>query len=143
MNIEKVQALMALLKDTDIQEMRLSDEDGTIELKRGAGHAMVLSSTHEEKQVDRGPTPLPVSLYNEVRAPLVGTYYSRKSPASPEFVSVGQRINVNDTLCILEAMKVMNEVKAPCAGFVTKIHPVDGTLVAFNELMFEIEEDHV
>jgi acetyl-CoA carboxylase biotin carboxyl carrier protein len=143
MNIDKVQALMALLKDTDIQELRLVDDDGTIELKRGAGHAMVFSSKTEEKQVESEPTPLPVSKGTVVKAPLVGTYYSRKSPSTPPFLRIGQKINVNDTLCILEAMKVMNEIKSPVAGTVVKINGIDGVLASFDEVLFEIEEDHV
>ncbi len=142
MNIEKIQALMALLKNTDIQELRLVDDDGTIELKRGAGHSTVFSS-NEEKQIVSDPTPLPVSKGTEVKAPLVGTYYCRKSPNSPAFLSIGQKININDTLCILEAMKVMNEIKSPVSGIVTKINCIDGVLVSFNEVLFEIEEDHV
>jgi len=143
MNIEKVQALMALLKDTDIQELRLVDDDGTIELKRGAGHAMVFSSATEERRIESEPTPLPVSKGTEVKAPLVGTYYSRKSPGTPPFLSIGQKININDTLCILEAMKVMNEIKSPVAGKVVKINGIDGALVSFDQVLFEIEEDHV
>lgn len=143
MNIDKVQALMALLKDTDIQELRLVDDDGTIELKRGGGHTMDFSSTTEEKRVASEPTPLPVSKGTEVKAPLVGTYYSRKSPSTPAFLRIGQKININDTLCILEAMKVMNEIKSPVCGTLVKINGIDGALVSFNEVLFEIEEDHV
>lgn len=143
MDIAKVQALMALLKDTDIQELRLVDDDGTIELKRGAGHAMVISSTLEEKLVASVPTPLPVSKGTEVKAPLVGTYYSRKSPNAPAFLSVGQKININDTLCILEAMKVMNEIKSPVNGTIVKINCQDGVLVSYDQVLLEIQEEHV
>ena len=143
MDIDKVRALMALLKDTDIQELRLVDLDGTIELKRGAGHPMDVSSNTEEKHVASEPAPLPVSKGTEVKAPLVGTYYSRKSPSTPPFLHIGQKININDTLCILEAMKVMNEIKSPLSGTLVKINGTDGSLVAFNDVLFEIEEDHV
>jgi acetyl-CoA carboxylase biotin carboxyl carrier protein len=143
MNIDKVQALMALLKDTDIQELRLVDEDGTIELKRGAGHAMVFSSKEEANQVKSEPTPIPVSQSTQVRAPLVGTYYSRKSPDTEPFLHIGQKIKSNDTLCILEAMKVMNEIKSPVNGTVVKINGIEGTLVSYDQVLCEIEEDHV
>lgn len=143
MNIEKIQALMALLKDTDIQELRLVDEDGTIELKRGETQTNVFSSTLEEKPLVKGSLTFPLSKGTPVKAPLVGTYYSRKSPSSPAFVSVGQKINVNDTLCILEAMKVMNEIKSTLKGTLVKINVNDGALVSFNDVLFEIEEDDV
>ena len=143
MNIEKIQALMTLLKDTDIQELRLVDDDGTIELKRGVTPANVFSSNQEEQRIVKGSLTLPMSQGTQVKAPLVGTYYSRKSPGAPSFLSVGQKVNVNDTLCILEAMKVMNEIKSTVKGTVVKINYNDGVLVSFNDVLFEIEEDDV
>lgn len=134
---------MALLKDTDIQELRLVDKDGTIELKRGEPQANVYSSNLEEQPVVKGPLTFPLTKGIQVKAPLVGTYYSRKSPSSLAFVSVGQKINVNDTLCILEAMKVMNEIKSIVKGTLVKINVNDGVLVSFNDVLFEIEEDDV
>lgn len=143
MNIEKIQALMTLLKDTDIQELRLVDDDGTIELKRGVTQANVFSSNQEEQRIVKGPLTFPMSQGTQVKAPLVGTYYSRKSPNTQAFLSIGQKVNVHDTLCILEAMKVMNEIKSTVKGTVVKINYNDGVLVSFNDVLFEIEEDDV
>lgn len=143
MNIDKIQALMALLKTSDIQELRLEDEDGTIELKRGAGHTIVHPSYAEASRVVSEPAPLPCTQGTQVKAPLVATYYSRKSPSTPPFVSVGDKVKVNQALCILEAMKVMNEVKSLVSGTIVKVARNDGDLVAFDDVLFEIEEDHV
>ena len=75
----------------------------------------------------------------QVKSPLVGTFYSSPSPDEPPFVLVGQEVREGDTLCIIEAMKVMNEIKAPCSGKVVRImvQPVD--MVEYNQLLCIIE----
>ena len=83
------------------------------------------------------PTEL-VAQGTPVKAQLVGVFYPSQSPDSPPFVSVGQTVAQGDTLCIIEAMKVMNEIKAPVAGTVVVIHPSSGDLVEFGQTLIEI-----
>ena len=68
----------------------------------------------------------------QVKSPLVGTFYSAPSPDEPPFVLVGQEVKEGDTLCIIEAMKVMNEIKAPCSGKVVRIMVQPGDMVEYN-----------
>ena len=75
----------------------------------------------------------------QVKSPLVGTFYSAPSPDEPPFVLVGQEVREGDTLCIIEAMKVMNEIKAPCSGKVVRIMAQPGDLVEYNQLLCIIE----
>ena len=75
----------------------------------------------------------------QVKSPLVGTFYSAPSPDEPPFVLVGQEVKEGDTLCIIEAMKVMNEIKAPCSGKVVRIMAQPGDLVEYNQLLCIIE----
>ena len=75
----------------------------------------------------------------QVKSPLVGTFYSSPSPDEPPFVLVGQEVREGDTLCIIEAMKVMNEIKAPCSGKVVRIMAQPGDLVEYNQLLCVIE----
>ena len=75
----------------------------------------------------------------QVKSPLVGTFYSAPSPDEPPFVLVGQEVKEGDTLCIIEAMKVMNEIKAPCSGKVVRIMAQPGDLVEYNQLLCVIE----
>ena len=75
----------------------------------------------------------------QVKSPLVGTFYSSPSPDEPPFVLAGQEVKEGDTLCILEAMKVMNEIKAPCSGKVVRIMAQPGDLVEYNQLLCVIE----
>ena len=75
----------------------------------------------------------------QVKSPLVGTFYSSPSPDEPPFVLAGQEVKEGDTLCIIEAMKVMNEIKAPCSGKVVRIMAQPGDLVEYNQLLCVIE----
>ena len=75
----------------------------------------------------------------QVNSPLVGTFYSSPSPDEPPFVLAGQEVKEGDTLCIIEAMKVMNEIKAPCSGKVVRIMAQPGDLVEYNQLLCVIE----
>lgn len=75
----------------------------------------------------------------QVKSPLVGTFYSAPSPDEPPFVLVGQEVREGDTLCIIEAMKVMNEIKAPCSGKVVRIMAQPGDMVEYNQVLCIIE----
>ena len=75
----------------------------------------------------------------QVKSPLVGTFYSSPSPDEPPFVLVGQEVREGDTLCIIEAMKVMNEIKAPCSCKVVRIMAQPGDMVEYNQLLCIIE----
>ena len=75
----------------------------------------------------------------QVKSPLVGTFYSSPSPDEPPFVLVGQEFKEGDTLCIIEAMKVMNEIKAPCSGKVVRIMAQPGDMVEYNQVLCIIE----
>ena len=75
----------------------------------------------------------------QVKSPLVGTFYSSPSPDEPPFVRVGQEVREGDTLCIIEAMKVMNEIKAPCSGKVVRIMAQPGDMVEYNQVLCIIE----
>ena len=75
----------------------------------------------------------------QVKRPLVGTFYSSPSPDEPPFVLVGQEVREGDTLCIIEAMKVMNEIKAPCSGKVVRIMAQPGDMVEYNQVLCIIE----
>ena len=75
----------------------------------------------------------------QVKSPLVGTFYSSPSPDEPPFVLAGQEVKEGDTLCIIEAMKVMNEIKAPCSGKVVRIMAQPGDMGEYNQVLCIIE----
>lgn len=75
----------------------------------------------------------------EVKAPLVGTFYAASSPDEPPFVKQGDKVKKGQTLCLIEAMKMMNELSCPCDGVVVNCHAENGELVSFGQLIFEVE----
>jgi acetyl-CoA carboxylase biotin carboxyl carrier protein len=77
-----------------------------------------------------------------VKSPIVGTFYRTPDPNSPPFVDVGDRVRVGQVLCIIEAMKLMNEIEAEVAGEVVKVHPESGQPVQYGDALFTIRQDH-
>lgn len=145
MNIEKIKAILDLLDRGDIAELKIQDEDGLIEVKKGVvseyrqpmRHNDVLSAAETET------APLLLSENFQMKSPIVGTFYMRSSPSSQPFVYIGQPVNVNDSLCVIEAMKVMNEIKSPVKGIIRQICAEEQQIVEYDQVLFEIEEEHV
>ena len=77
----------------------------------------------------------------KVESPIVGTFYRKPSPDAPPFAKEGDRVAAGDTLCIVEAMKLMNEIDSPCSGTIEKILVADGEVVEFGEVLFLIKPD--
>ena len=81
-----------------------------------------------------------VGNFREIKAPLVGIFYMTPSPDSEPYVKVGDRVSKGQVLCLLEAMKMMNEMKSPVDGIIRNILPQHGTPVEFDQILFEVEE---
>ena len=91
------------------------------------------------ESADAAPAEEQLPAGTQVKSPLVGTFYSSPSPDEPPFVLVGQQVKEGDTLCIIEAMKIMNEIKAPCDGKVIRIMAQPGDMVEYNQVLCVIE----
>lgn len=85
------------------------------------------------------PAPVAEETAHKLLSPIVGTFYRAPSPDADAFVQVGQRVSVGDTLCIVEAMKLMNEIESDVAGEIIKVHPENGHPVQFGEPLFTIK----
>lgn len=85
------------------------------------------------------PAPQPDMKFHEVRSPIVGTFYRAPSPESPTYVDIGQRVTPGDVLCIVEAMKLMNEIECDAYGTIAKILVENGQPVEYNQVLFLIE----
>ena len=154
MDIKDLEQIVAILKQNGVTEFEL-EQDGThIKLSRtDIQAAQVRTSPAEIQPVFPGPAVADIpavasvsqngdSAANEnmvkVDSPIVGTFYRKPSPDSDPFVDVGKRVSKGDTLCIVEAMKLMNEIEAPCDGVVERILLDDGQVVEFGETIFLI-----
>jgi len=139
MNLEEIEKLMALFEKSNIAAMDLETEEFKIRLEREGAAKTTVVKTIEEKQ----ETVSEEEHGNYVTAPLVGTFHSAPYPNAQAFVSVGSMVKKGDKLCIIEAMKVMNEIKSPYDGVVKKIFSEDGSLVEYGQNLFEIGDVNV
>ena len=98
------------------------------------------SAMQQEVAQEVAPSPIVNANVTDVKAPLVGTFYAAPSPDAAPYVSVGQKVKKGDVLCIVEAMKNMNEIECPCDGTVVDILASNGELVEFNQVLIQIGE---
>lgn len=159
MREEWILELIDRFESGDIARLKLKAETFTLELEKASASAQLrvepqfLSNMMTESQVV--PSAAPVAATQEtpavtaseepeeaylVKSPIVGVFYAAPSPDSPPFVTEGQAVKAGQTLCILEAMKMMNEIEAPVSGTIRNIRKENGDMVSFDEVLFEIEE---
>ena len=155
---EELHRLLATLAESDIQEFRLEGEDFCLEVKRNLGtssdsiasNKIITSEDIEpppQSKIDALPVPstpppsVPGSRSDlvEVTAPMVGTFYRAPGPEEPPFVEIGSRINVGQAVCILEAMKLMNELESEVSGEVIEILVENGTPVEFGQVLMRLK----
>ncbi len=147
MDIRKVKKLIELLEESGIAEIEIKEGEESVRISRGvtaptqyvsapAPVAAAPASTHDAAP----PAPeAPVQEGHVVAAPMVGTFYNAPSPESDPFVRVGQAVSVGDTLCIIEAMKIMNPIEADRAGTITAVLAENGHPVEYEQPLFVID----
>ena len=140
MDTGKIKEIISIFEQSTLSTMELEGDDLKIKLsKDGAGSPLSVERVEQ-------PQPKPVEHAAEiaegdaVRSPLVGTFYAAASENAKPFVEIGQTVKQGDILCIIEAMKVMNEIHAPRSGVVREILVQDGAMVQFDEELMIIGE---
>ena len=144
-----------MLSDSDIQEFRLEGDDFRLEVRRNlpavavaaapvaavASAPAALEVSHQAAAPSTPPPAVPASRSDlvDITAPMVGTFYRAPAPGEAPFVEVGTRIGVGQTVCILEAMKLMNELEAEAAGEVVEILVDNGTPVEFGQVLMRVK----
>ncbi len=141
MNNRELKTIIKLFEDSELSQLKLEKENVKIEL-----HKTQKEISREVVEV-AAPTPAPpqptqqeaeTSNATPITAPLVGTFYEAPSPDQPPFVKIGQHVKKGDTLFIIEAMKVMNEITAPEDGVIEKVHVDNGDMVMYDQTVMEI-----
>lgn len=142
MDIRKVKKLIQLLEESGIAEIEISEGEESVRISRYSREAPVpIAVTAVPDQVaTANPTPEPPRNGHEVAAPMVGTFYSGPTPTAKPFVEIGTVVSVGDTLCIIEAMKMMNQIESEVAGKVVSALIKNGTPVEFGQVLFIIED---
>ena len=155
MDIKKVRELVKLLEDSGIEELEITDADTTIRIQKSVQGAfmaspplMPVSAQVPAVPAVLGEVPAPDpaedgvrARWKDVRSPIVGTFYRSPSPTSDSFVQVGDRVAVGQTLCIVEAMKVMNEIEAEFSGTIREILVENGSPVEAEAALFLVDPD--
>ena len=146
MDIRKIKKLIELVEESGINELEISEGEESVRICRGAPVAAPMMQAAQMMQAASVVAPVaatteaaaPVVSGHIVRSPMVGTFYASASPDSPAFVDVGQHVNAGDTLCIVEAMKMMNQIEADRAGTVEAFLVEDGCPVEFDQALISI-----
>ncbi len=147
MNKKRIEEILELMEKYGLSEMDLEEENLKLHFRKGAEIQNVMPAPMQVAQasVAQASTAAPVedkedlSKYIEIKAPMVGTYYQAPAPEASAFVQVGSQIKDGDVLCILEAMKLMNEIKAEVSGKIVKIMVDNADPVEFGQVLFLVE----
>jgi len=157
MELEQVRELVKLVEDSGIEELEISQNDTTIRIQKSrpqnptvapmvAQPAMPLSAVPQVPTTPAaaGPAANPEpeaerAHWKEIRSPIVGTFYQAPAPGAAPFVKVGDRISIGQNLCIIEAMKVMNEIEAEIAGVIREVLVEDASPVEAESILFLVE----
>ena len=149
MDIRKIKKLIELVEESGINELEISEGEESVRISRGA--VAVQAAPMMQAAPMAAPLAAPVSAAapaeaaapvitgHIVRSPMVGTYYASASPDAPAFAEVGKHVNAGDTLCIVEAMKMMNQIEADKAGTVRAILAENGEPIEFDQPLFIID----
>lgn len=152
MDIKEIRTLIDLMKKNGLTVFKMENEGFKITLKTAGAEGATQIFTHSAPapQQVAGPAPAAevvptpaaakdVANLKDIKSPMVGTFYASPSPESPAFVSVGQTVTPETVVCIIEAMKVMNEIKAEVAGTVTEVCAENGKPVQFGQALFRVK----
>ncbi|TSD54947.1 acetyl-CoA carboxylase biotin carboxyl carrier protein [Variovorax sp. KBS0712] len=153
MDLRKLKTLIDLVSESNISELEITETEGKVRIVKGGGAAPVqyvqtlaaapavaapavagaVAPAAAAPAVEAAPSG------HAVKSPMVGTFYRSSSPGAAAFVEVGSKVNEGDTLCIIEAMKILNEIEADKAGTVTQILGENGQAVEYGQPLFIIE----
>jgi acetyl-CoA carboxylase biotin carboxyl carrier protein len=152
MDIRKVKKLIELLEESNIDEIEIKEGEESVRISRNGAQAMNMAARAAPVYAApaptpppptaaapaAAPTPPPANAGHTLHSPMVGTFYRSPSPSSPVFVEVGQTVKVGDIVCIVEAMKMMNQIEADKAGTISAVLVENGQPVEFDQPLFSI-----
>ncbi len=153
MTLDEIRQLIELVQKSEIAELRITRGDDTIRITRQFPAQVVASPPQAASTVPNAspaavapvsaeqPAPAVPSGLHEITAPMVGTFYRAPSPESPPYINVGDHIDAGQTICIIEAMKLMNEIPADRSGTVTEIAVENAQPVEFGQPLIRIKPD--
>lgn len=153
MDIRKVKKLIELLDESGVAEIEIKEGEESVRISRGQHNAVVMSNPYATMPMPAMHTPMveanaaPVAAINavkevrghQVKSPMVGTFYRASAPGAKPFAEVGASVTKGATICIIEAMKMLNQIEADVSGTITAILVENGQPVEFGQPLFIIE----
>jgi acetyl-CoA carboxylase biotin carboxyl carrier protein len=152
MDLRKLKTLIDLVSESNISELEITEAEGKVRIVKSVSAAPVqylqtMTAPAPGAAVAAPPAPAaaptppaaPAATGYTVKSPMVGTFYRSASPGAPAFVEVGSQVKEGDTLCIIEAMKILNEIEADKTGTITQILGENGQAVEYGQALFIIE----
>jgi acetyl-CoA carboxylase biotin carboxyl carrier protein len=151
MDLSYIKKIIKLVEHSSIDELELEEEGTKIKVARNRNSGVYVqtaplpalpsqNSQHVELTKPATSNTLPNSQYHEVRSPIVGTFYRAPAPDAEPYIEIGQSVKIGSVLCIVEAMKLMNEIESDCDGTVVKIIAENGKPVEYNQILFLIDK---
>lgn len=151
MDIRKIKKLIELLEESDVEELEIKEGDDSVRINRRRASDGMQMMHYSQPQQSYAPSPAPAQEASsggeskpsepkghQMRSPMVGTFYRAASPTSSNFAEVGQSVKAGDTVCIVEAMKMMNQIEADKSGTIVEILVENGQPVEFDQPLFII-----
>lgn len=152
MDLKDIKAIIDLMRKNAVSEFELEKQDFKIRLKRGTNGGSGAAAGYDEapsigyvqalQGIPQPPGPIqapaPASNELEIKSPMIGTFYRAPSPESASYVEVGAEVNPETVVCIIEAMKVMNEIKAEAKGVITQVMVENAKPVEFGQPLFKL-----
>jgi acetyl-CoA carboxylase biotin carboxyl carrier protein len=148
MDLRKLKTLIDLVSDSNVSELEITEAEGKVRIVKGGPavyqQAMPMMAAPLAEAAPRAAAPaaapvVEVATGHTVKSPMVGTFYRSSSPGAKAFVEVGSQVKEGETICIIEAMKILNEIEADKAGTVTQILCENGQAVEYGQPLFMIE----
>ena len=150
MDLRKLKTLIDLVSESNVSELEITEAEGKVRIVKGGGAvvqqfaapmaaAAPVAAAPAVAAPAAAPAEAPAPSGHLVKSPMVGTFYRSSSPGAAAFVEVGSQVKAGDTICIIEAMKILNEIEADKAGTVTQILGENGQAVEYGQPLFVIE----
>ena len=149
MDLRKVKKLIELLEESGLSEIEITEGDDKVRITKSIKDkqesSVILTSNEADVKTITNPTenikPRNTNGFHEVKAPMIGTFYQSSEPDAEAFVKVGDPINQGDTLCIIEAMKMMNKIESDISGTIERVLVQNGDPVEFDQVLFLVSKN--
>ena len=139
MDIRKIKKLIEMLQESDLSEIEVSQCEESVRISRGHSNSIAVNNQPGNSNIEKVIETQAKITGHEIKSPIVGTFYRKPNPEKPPFINVGDIIEKGDVICIVEAMKMMNEIKSDFSGKVISIAVEDGQPVEFDQTLLIIE----